>query len=116
MSELTKKKVAGRGWIALRATAVLMGILSIWLFWFIANSIGLNHSQFLEFLSQPINAYLMIAFAVLATSHAIMGVHEIVLDYIESKTLQNIKMLSVKIILTLAMLAIIASVVKIAFL
>ena len=104
MTQETKKKGAKGEWLTLRVTAVLMCTLSVWLVWFILSSLNLNHSEFKALLSQPWNAFAMIAILGLACIHAILGIDEIVTDYIHSaKTKHRFVILAKSFLILIAM-------------
>lgn len=115
MSQTAKNKGASFHWILLRVLAVLLIGLSVWLGWFVYQAIGMDHAQFIELLSKPWNASAMIALALCSAAHGLLGVKEVVQDYIHNPTLKKIKMIAVRGAFLLFLLTIIGCVLVIKF-
>ena len=66
-----------------RVTAVALIPLAIWFVWSALYLVGAQYDTAIEFLSQPINAVLMILFIFAVLYHMTLGVQVVIEDYIE---------------------------------
>ncbi len=106
---------AKKHWLVLRATAVLAIPLCIWLVYSIVNLAGADYAEFMAWLQNPVNAVLLIMTIVISFYHAMLGVHEILEDYVHAPGLLKLSM-TLKIIAFVAVGAVcVGSIVKIAF-
>lgn len=65
-----------------RATAVALIPLAIWFGISVLGLVGAPLPAVLTFLFNPVNAVLMAAFALISLSHMVLGLQEVVLDYV----------------------------------
>lgn len=106
---------AKQHWIVLRLAAVALIPLTIWLVLNVLGLIGAPYEVFIAWLKAPVNAITLIAFIVLSAYHAMLGVHEILEDYVHSPGLLKFSM-TLKCLAFGALAALcIYAVVKIAF-
>lgn len=83
---------AKQHWIVLRLAAVALIPLTIWLVLNVLGLIGAPYEVFIAWLRAPVNAITLIAFIVLSAYHAMLGVHEILEDYVHNKALLKFSM------------------------
>ncbi len=103
-------------WIVLRLTALAAIPLCAWLVLNIVGLIGAPYEVFMAWLHNPINAVLMILFVVVTFYHAMLGVHEILEDYVHAPGLLKLS-INAKCLAFIAVGAVcIYSIVKAAFL
>jgi succinate dehydrogenase / fumarate reductase membrane anchor subunit len=65
-----------------RVTAVALIPLTIWLAISILGLVGAPIAAVLNFLFNPVNAVLMAAFVLIALYHMVLGMQEVILDYV----------------------------------
>jgi succinate dehydrogenase / fumarate reductase membrane anchor subunit len=80
----TKHHRGTAGFIAIRATSVLLAFLTVWFVWGIAAHAGASTAQMLLWVSQPATAILFALFLALSAWHMAMGMNEVIEDYIHS--------------------------------
>lgn len=86
--------------------------------WFIVTAvslIGLDHANARAFLAEPLNATLMLAFVIAMMWHARLGLQVLIEDYIHTPWLELVLQLLVKGAYTLATLASVVAIGRIAF-
>lgn len=103
------------GWIKLRVTSIASAVLSIWFVCFLAQVIGAPHAEFSALLAQPLNAVAMILLVVFSFYHAILGVREVVEDYVTCEYLKLAKLIGQYLFFFALGVACVFSVLKIAF-
>lgn len=107
---------AKKHWIVLRLTAVAAIPLTVWLILNIVGLIGAPYEVFIAWMQSPLNAALMIAFIVVTFYHAMLGVHEILEDYVHDQGLLKISMFLKTAAFLLLGAACVYSIIKIAIL
>lgn len=75
------KKGTGH-FITLRTLAVALVPLGIWFLWAVISHAGAPYAETAAFLSNPVNAGLMLTFVVAALWHFRLGFEETILDYV----------------------------------
>lgn len=103
-----------RHWIIQRITAVLALPLTFWLCWSIIGLVHADHAVFTWWLSQPLNAGLMIVTIITLFYHAMLGCEVIIDDYLHTPWFKTVKLIGMKIVLAAACLACIYAVLKVA--
>ncbi len=102
-------------WMTQKITALLQIPLIIWLVWSIVKLQGASYAEFTTWLSYPVHAILMIILVCSVMLHAKLGAQVIVEDYISNKKLKMVKLIGQKILFFGMGVAIIFSILKIAF-
>jgi succinate dehydrogenase / fumarate reductase membrane anchor subunit len=77
-----KKHGALKSWINLRISAIALIPLTFWAVYSIIKIKDLSHADFTQWLNNPINGGLLIAFLLATFYHAALGVQEVYEDYI----------------------------------
>ena len=103
------------GWIRLRVTAVANAVLAIWFIWFLKQSVGIGHPEFVLMLSEPLNAIAMILFVISVFYHATLGCREIVEDYFHIEWMKISKLVGIYLFFFATGMACVISVLKILF-
>ncbi len=101
-------------WIALNLTSLANVPLVLWLVWSIVSLKNAAYSEFVEWLSCPVNATLMILVIVSVTYHAKLGTQMIAEDYIPKKPLRRAVLTVLKLLFFAVAVVCIFSVLKIA--
>ncbi|MBI1300859.1 MAG: succinate dehydrogenase, hydrophobic membrane anchor protein [Alphaproteobacteria bacterium] len=117
------KKVKGYGsahegvdhWMKQKITAVANIPLILWLIWSIVKLQGASYEIFTTWLAEPVNAILMILVVISVLYHAKLGSQVIVEDYISTEWFKMFKLIGQKIFFFAIGVAIIFSILKIAF-
>lgn len=104
-------------WIYQRVTAISNFLLMVWLVWaFVSNSLaGAGYEEFTFWLSQPVNAILMILAVISIFYHAALGVQVVVEDYVSNEACKITKLIGIKLFFVASAVAAIFSIMKIAF-
>jgi succinate dehydrogenase / fumarate reductase membrane anchor subunit len=79
-----------------RVTAAALIPLSIWFGVSVLGLVGAHEAATLAFLSQPLNAILMAAFAVILLYHMVLGLQVVVDDYVQGNAQKLILMLAMR--------------------
>ena len=116
-------RVAGLGsakdgtehWIMQRLTAILNLPLVIWLLWSIVTNDFSDYQVFTGWLSEPLNAILMILLILSAFTHAVLGSQVVVEDYVHHEGLKISKLVGNRLFFFALAIACLFSVLKIAF-
>ncbi|MCK5285042.1 MAG: succinate dehydrogenase, hydrophobic membrane anchor protein [Alphaproteobacteria bacterium] len=72
-------------WVRLRVAAIASTILAFWFVWFVLQSVGMSHLEFVKYLAVPVNSIAMILFVITLFYHLVLGIREIMEDYIHSE-------------------------------
>ncbi|MGH1402661.1 MAG: succinate dehydrogenase, hydrophobic membrane anchor protein [Alphaproteobacteria bacterium] len=102
-------------WLKQKITAIANIPLIIWLIVSIIGLQGASYDQFTAWLSQPLNAVLMILLIISVVYHAKLGTQVVAEDYISCKALRLMKLIAQKLFFLALAIACIFSVLKIAF-
>jgi succinate dehydrogenase / fumarate reductase membrane anchor subunit len=79
-----------------RVTAAALIPLSIWFGVSVLGLVGAHEAATLAFLSQPLNAILMAAFAVIVVYHMVLGLQVVVDDYVHGNAQKLILILAMR--------------------
>ena len=101
-------------WMSQRVTAIANIPLVLWLVCSVVSLIGATHAEFTAWLSQPINAILMILLVLSTFYHAKLGSQVVVEDYVHNEGVKFVKLIGFKLLFFAAAVACIFSVLKIA--
>lgn len=107
---------AKKHWLILRFTAITAVPLCIWFVLNILGLIGAPYEVFRAWLQSPVNAVLMIALIVVTFYHAMLGVHEILEDYVHAPGLLKASMTAKCIAFVIVGAISVLAVIKVAFL
>lgn len=100
-------------WWAQRLTAVALIPLSLWFIYSLSVVTGAEYGNAIDWLSQPINAVLMLIFLFSLYYHASLGLQVVIEDYIDSEWQKITCLILVKFLVWLAGLSAAISVLKI---
>lgn len=101
-------------WIHQRITALALIPLTIWFVYSIVALIGVPHHVFTQWLSQPINAILMILVVIAIFYHAALGCQVVAEDYIHCKASKLATLIGLKLFFLAAGIACVFSILKVA--
>lgn len=96
-------------WWWQRITALALIPLTLWFVYSVVCLLGGDHASAVQWLSSPINATIMLLFVLTALYHAQTGVQVVIEDYVHTKWLNLVMLLSIKFAsVVMAVLAIIS--------
>ncbi|HQW80581.1 MAG TPA: succinate dehydrogenase, hydrophobic membrane anchor protein [Pseudomonadota bacterium] len=101
-------------WWMQRVTAVLLAPLSIWFLLCVLPMLAADYADARVWLAQPLNALLILAFALAVIYHALLGVQVVIEDYIHTRWIEVALLTSIRLIAFLAALATSLAIVRIA--
>lgn len=101
-------------WLHQRVTAVAALPLMVWLVYSVMKLKGANHAEFTDWLSQPLNAGLMILLILCLFYHAALGLQVVYEDYIHTPCLRLAKIVGMKLFFIALGAACIFSILKVA--
>ncbi|MBP7721425.1 MAG: succinate dehydrogenase, hydrophobic membrane anchor protein [Alphaproteobacteria bacterium] len=107
---------AVKHWKVLRLTAIAAIPLCIWFILNILGLIGAPYEVFRAWLQSPVNAVFMIALIVVTFYHGMLGVHEILEDYVHAPGILKASMTAKCIAFVIVGAISVLAVVKVAFL
>jgi succinate dehydrogenase / fumarate reductase membrane anchor subunit len=107
---------AEKHWTILRLTALAVIPLCVWLVLNIVGLIGAPYEVFIAWLQSPVNAALMILFVIITCYHAMLGVHEILEDYVHNSALLKFSMVLKALAFFIVGAVCVYAIVKVAFL
>jgi succinate dehydrogenase / fumarate reductase membrane anchor subunit len=82
--------------LALRVTAIALVPLCLWFVISVIRLMGADHDRLREFLGNPGNASLFILLILAGFYHAMLGLQEVIVDYVHAKKSQIVLLLLVK--------------------
>ena len=101
-------------WLHQRITALANLPLMLWLVWSVVHMQDLTHEMFVLWLSQPLNAILMILAVLSVFYHAALGTQVIVEDYFHHEGLKFAKLIGIKLFYIATCVACLFSILQIA--
>jgi succinate dehydrogenase / fumarate reductase, membrane anchor subunit len=101
-------------WIAQRVTAVGNLVLGLWLLCTMVCNAPMNYTDAVLWISEPLNAVLMILFVISTFYHAVLGAQVVIEDYVHNEAFKIIKLLAQKLIFFAMAVACIFSVLQVA--
>ena len=115
VSGLGSAKSGVHHWINHRLTAIANIPLILWLVWSIYTHDFSSYVIFDEWVSQPINAILLILLVISAFYHAVLGAQVVVEDYVHHEPLKIAKIVSHRLIFLGLAIGCIFAILKLAF-
>lgn len=85
-------------WLAQRVTAVGNLVLGLWFIWSLICNRGMSYTEALLWLSEPLNAVLMILLVISSFYHAVLGSQVIIEDYIHNEGFKLFKLLGQRLV------------------
>lgn len=85
-------------WIAQRVTAVGNLFLGLWFIVSLVSNRGMSYTEALLWLSEPLNAVLLILLVISAFYHAVLGSQVIIEDYIHNEAFKIFKLLGQRLL------------------
>lgn len=85
-------------WVAQRMTAVANLILGLWLVISIVCNRDMGYTEAVLWLSEPLNAILMVLFVISSFYHAVLGMQVVTEDYIHNEGFKLVKLLGQRLI------------------
>lgn len=107
------KKGTGH-FITVRALAVAMVPLGLWFLWAVIAHAGAPYAETAAFFGHPVNAALMLVFAVAAIWHFRLGIEEVILDYVTHEGLKVAALLANTFFSILLIVACVFAILKLA--
>jgi succinate dehydrogenase / fumarate reductase, membrane anchor subunit len=116
------KRVRGLGsaksgthhFIVQRVTAIALVPLVLWAIWLALAMVHADYSHARALVHQPVNAVLLIGFAVATFWHAQLGLQVVIEDYVHTRWLEVASQLAIRFACVLGALASVLAVVRIA--
>ncbi len=102
-------------WWMQRVTAVALIPLTIWFAYSVACIAGAEYNVVLEKLSSPLNSILLVCFIIATFYHAALGLQVVFEDYVSTKAVRIICIVSADLLLFFLAIAAILAVVRISF-
>lgn len=84
-------------WMMQRITAVANVFLGLWFVSAVLHLAGAEYETVRDWLSEPLNAVLMILFVISSFYHAVLGAQVIVEDYIHGELFKVVKLITMKL-------------------
>jgi succinate dehydrogenase / fumarate reductase membrane anchor subunit len=102
-----------RHFLVQRITAVALAGLTLWLVWLILSMLHMDYTGARALVAQPVNAVLMLAFAIAAFWHAQLGLQVVIEDYVHTRWVELSLQIAVKFLCFLGAAASALAVVRI---
>ena len=94
-------KNAGSGvthWWAQRLTAIALVPLCLWFVAALVRHAGAGRLEVIAWLSDPVSAVLMILMLVATLYHTVLGIEEVIIDYVHKASLRHASLIGVKLL------------------
>ena len=75
-------------WWGQRVSGAAMAVLGLWFAWSVATMSGFGHAEAVAFISQPVNAVLLLLLSVTMAYHSYLGVQVVIEDYVHGHALK----------------------------
>ena len=115
VSGLGSAKSGVHHWMNQRITAIANVPLVLWFIWSICTHDFTNHNILDGWISQPVNATLLILLVISTFYHAVIGTQVIVEDYVHNEGFKIFKLIGQRLLFTGLAIACIFSILKLAF-
>lgn len=110
---LGSAKSGAHVWMMERLSSVALVFLGLWFAWAMIAHHDMTYTEAMLWLSEPVNAVLMILFVVVSFYHAVLGSQVIVEDYIHSEWFKTVKLVAMRLVLFAVAAAAVFSVLQI---
>jgi len=80
-------------WWGQRVSGIALTALGLWFAWSLATMSGFGHAETVAFISQPINALLLLLLSVTMAWHSYLGVQVVIEDYVHGHGLKTASLL-----------------------
>ena len=100
--------------ITQRVTAVTLVLLGAWFVWTVLSLLQLDYAGAHALVAQPLNAVLLLAFAITVFWHAQLGLQVVIEDYVHARGSQLALQIAVKFLCFLGAAASVLAILKIA--
>ena len=111
---LGSARSGARHFMVQRLTALALIALGLWFVWIVLAMLHMSYVQAHALIAEPINAVLMIAFAITAFWHAQLGLQVVIEDYVHTRGLELASQIAIKFICFLGAAASVLAVIRIA--
>ena len=75
-------------WWGQRVSGVALAVLGLWFAWAVATMSGFSYAESVAFISQPVNALLLLLLSVAMAYHSYLGVQVVIEDYVHGHGLR----------------------------
>jgi succinate dehydrogenase / fumarate reductase membrane anchor subunit len=75
-------------WWGQRVSAIALAVLGPWFAWSLATMTGFSHPEAVAFISQPVNALLLLLLSISMAWHSYLGVQVVIEDYVHGHGLK----------------------------
>ena len=75
-------------WWGQRVSGMALAVLGLWFAWSLATLSGFSHPEAVAFISQPVNALLLLLLSLTMAWHSYLGVQVVIEDYVHSHGLR----------------------------
>jgi succinate dehydrogenase / fumarate reductase membrane anchor subunit len=80
-------------WWGQRVSGIALAVLGLWFAWSLATMPGFSHAESVTFISQPINALLLLLLCITMAYHSYLGIQVVIEDYVHAHGLKIISLL-----------------------
>ncbi|CAA6606456.1 Succinate dehydrogenase, hydrophobic anchor subunit [Rhodospirillaceae bacterium LM-1] len=101
--------------MALRVTAIALIPLCLWFVASVISLMGADYDTLREFLGSPVNATLFSLLILAGFYHGLLGLQEVIVDYVHAKPVQIVLLLLVKFLAASLSVFLVLSIVKLGF-
>jgi succinate dehydrogenase membrane anchor subunit len=101
-------------WWAQRLTAIALVPLTVWFVAALIRQAGAGRAELIAWLSDPVAAVLMILFLAAGLYHGVLGIQEVILDYVHAGALRHASLIALKLFGALLIVASVFAVLLIA--
>jgi len=102
-SDLSKAKNLGASgggthhWWHQRITAVILALMSVWVFYFFDQMSASNAQEMIICLQKPLNVAMILIFFVTTMYHGVLGMQVIIEDYVHCRIMRLVSLLGIQI-------------------
>ncbi len=102
-SDLSKAKNLGASgsashhWLHQRVTAIIIGLMVFWVFYFASKICANGTSGIISSIQNPINAIMLMVFSIMIMYHGVLGMQVVIEDYVHCRIAKLILLLTTQI-------------------